>query len=101
MSVVDWLEQYLLPCPSKFFFGMDCPGCGMQRSALALFRGNFVESLTLYPALLPMLFTLVFLGLHLRYKFPNGARTLQYSYFFATLIAVTSYIVKQVQLFNP
>ena len=40
----------LLPCFFKKFTGIDCPGCGFQRSILALLKGNFVESLNLYPA---------------------------------------------------
>ena len=40
----------MLPCFFKHLTGFDCPGCGFQRSVLALFRGDFVASLQLYPA---------------------------------------------------
>lgn len=95
MSWVDWLEQHMLPCPTKYFFGMDCPGCGMQRSLVELLNGNFLESLKLYPGLLPMLFTLVFLVLHLIFKFERGAKVLQYSYIFSAVIVVGAFVVKQ------
>ncbi len=101
MSWIDWIEQHLLPCPSKSLFGLDCPGCGMQRSMVDLLKGNFTDSLKTYPALIPILITLVFLGLHLRYKFKYGSTTLQYAYIFSMLIVVTSYVIKQVQFFNP
>lgn len=101
MSWIDWIEHHLLPCPSKALLGMDCPGCGMQRSLIELFRGNFEGSFKMYPALLPILFTLVFMSFHIRYKFRNGAQTLQYAYIVSALVVVTSYIIKQVQIFNP
>ena len=49
----------MLPCSWKETFGIDCPGCGAQRSLAELFRGNFLESLYLFPALIPLLITLV------------------------------------------
>lgn len=100
MSWIDWIEHHLLPCPSRYFLGLDCPGCGMQRAFLELLRGNFAGSFKLYPALLPILFTLVLLALHLKYKYRNGARTLLFSYIFSAIVVVTSFIIKQVQLFN-
>jgi hypothetical protein len=100
MSWVDWIERHLLPCPSKYYFGVDCPGCGMQRSMMELLRGNFTESLKMYPALLPILFTLVFMVLHIRFKFRNGAITLQYAYIASAVIVLTSYFIKHVQIFN-
>lgn len=95
MGWIDWLEQHMLPCPTKYFFGVDCPGCGMQRSLVELFRGNMVESLQLFPALLPMMFMVIFLGLHLRYKFTHGAAVLQYSFIGSATIVMTSFIIKQ------
>jgi hypothetical protein len=101
MSWLDWIEHHLLPCPSKYFFGLDCPGCGMQRSMLDLLKGDIAGSLKMYPGLLPILFTLVFMVLHLRYKFRNGAMTLQYAYIISAVIVVASFIIKQIQFFNP
>lgn len=43
----------MLPCLFKTYFGIDCPGCGAQRSIQSLLTGNILESLALYPALLP------------------------------------------------
>lgn len=100
MSWLDWIGQHLLPCPSKYFLGMDCPGCGMQRSVIEMLKGNVVESLKMYPGMLPMVFTMVLLAFHLKYRFENGARWLLYSYSFSAVIVVVSFIIKQVQLFN-
>ena len=72
MSIINWLENNMLACPYKKYFGLDCLGCGMQRSFLALLKGNFVESFYLYPALVPMIFMFLFLIAHLIFKFKNG-----------------------------
>ncbi len=39
-------EHIWMPkCPTKAIFGIDCPGCGLQRSAHALLHGNLKEAL--------------------------------------------------------
>jgi hypothetical protein len=52
---INWLQNHLIPCPFKYLTGIDCPGCGFQRSVLALVQGNFHKSFVLYPAALPLL----------------------------------------------
>ena len=47
---IVWLQNHLLTCPFKRLTGYDCPGCGLQRSVIALLQGNVVKSLQLYPA---------------------------------------------------
>jgi hypothetical protein len=43
----------MLTCFSKQYLGVECPGCGIQRSAISLLRGDLLDSLALYPALIP------------------------------------------------
>lgn len=100
MGWIDWIGKHLLPCPTKYFFGMDCPGCGMQRSLFELMKGNFAESLKMYPALIPVLITLLLLILHLRLKLKNGPRMVQYAFIFSSFVIITSFIVKQVNHFH-
>lgn len=59
-----WLlpEKYMLPCLSKQVFGIDCPGCGLQRSVILLLNGKFAESFFMYPGLFPMLALFGFLA---------------------------------------
>jgi hypothetical protein len=89
-----WLEQHLLACPSKKWLHMDCPGCGMQRSLLALLKGNVMESLAFYPATIPVLLMLLYLALHLYFKFSNGAKILTFFFIVNTSIIVLNYIYK-------
>lgn len=93
-GIVDWLEEHLMACPYKKYFNIDCMGCGMQRSFIELLKGNLVESFMLYPALLPIIAMILFLPLHLVFKFKHGARVLKYFFIFNISIVVISYIIK-------
>lgn len=93
---MDDLEQHLLPCFYKKYFGVDCPGCGMQRSMIALLEGHFTESVQLFPALVPMLAMLGFLALHLVFKFERGGTWLKYMFIGVAAIVTVSYIWKMV-----
>lgn len=84
----------MLTCPIKALTGFDCPGCGMQRSFIALLQGNFAQSVCLYPALLPVLFTLAFTLIHIKLKFKNGPAIVKYSFLSTTAIIMISFIVK-------
>ena len=57
---INWLQNHLLPCPFKYLTGIDCPGCGFQRSVIALAQGNLHKSLMLYPATIPLLLFFIY-----------------------------------------
>ena len=90
----EWLNHHLLTCPSKQFFHVDCPGCGLQRSILALFEGDIVKSFQLYPATIPILFCLIFTALHIVFKFKHDASIIKGAFIFASSVIVISYIYK-------
>jgi hypothetical protein len=92
LSFINWLERNQLPCFYKKYLGVECPGCGMQRSFIELLKGDLVGSLRIYPALLPTFFLLIFLALHLIFKFQNGAFILKISFIFTASIIVFHYI---------
>lgn len=88
------IEKYMLPCFTKQFLGMDCPGCGLQRSMLFLFKGEFVEAFKMYPAIYPMiaLFTFLIFKNRLRLKYESN---ITFSLMFVTTVAVLiNYILK-------
>lgn len=55
----------MLDCSWKKTTGLECPGCGLQRSFDQLIHGNLTESLVLFPALLPFLFLVAYTFLHI------------------------------------
>lgn len=78
------MENYMLPCMNKYFFGIDCPGCGIQRAISFLFQGDFVAAFEIFPAIYPMFFFILSLGLH----FADKSRSYHfYINFFAILSA--------------
>ncbi|WP_394750097.1 DUF2752 domain-containing protein [Spongiimicrobium salis] len=53
----------MLPCLNKKLLGVDCPGCGLQRSVALLFHGEFIAAFQMYPAiytLIPLFGILIF-----------------------------------------
>ena len=91
---IQWVENHLLACPSKKFLHIECPGCGFQRSVIELIKGNFMESLRLYPASIPVILLLVFTGLHIKFKYSNGPVIIKTLFIGSALIIVINYIYK-------
>ncbi|QJP33131.1 DUF2752 domain-containing protein [Nonlabens sp. Ci31] len=54
-------DGWMLPCMSKQLTGMDCPGCGIQRSISFLLQGHLTDSFLMYPGLFPGIFLFFFL----------------------------------------
>jgi hypothetical protein len=90
------MEIPLLPCPTKHFFHLDCPGCGLQRSILALLEGDLEKSLSLYPATLPLLALLIYTALHLKFNFRQGAALIKWGYIGCMILILAFYIYKLV-----
>lgn len=92
-------KDYMLPCLNKKLFGVECPGCGLQRAASLLLHGEFTAAFKMYPAIYPMILLLLFLGSTLVVKY-------RYGFFFKWfLVSVTvgtvalSYFIKMNNLF--
>ncbi|SDR99812.1 Protein of unknown function [Polaribacter sp. KT25b] len=94
------LEDYMLPCLNKKLFGIDCLGCGFQRSLLSVIKGDFTAAFNLYPAIFTILIMAFFLLLHLKFKFKNGKKIIIILAIVNVLIIVISYYIKMKPLFN-
>lgn len=88
------IDNYMLPCFTKKLWGIDCPGCGLQRAIVFLLKGEFGAAFEMYPAIYPMLLLLGFITLDkfFRFKFSNII-TLSLTILTAGTI-VTNYILK-------
>jgi hypothetical protein len=91
---IHWLEHHLLSCPFKSLIGIDCPGCGFQRSVMALLKGNLAVSFKLYPATLPFIGLMIFMLLHLKFDFKSGAFIIKLLYILVSAIIIINYIYK-------
>lgn len=93
VGLVEWLEHHQLPCIYQQVLGIPCPACGLQRSFIELLKGNFIESLKIYPPLIPVLVLFLLLGLHLLFRFRNGAALLRISAIVTGAIMVCNYFI--------
>lgn len=88
----------MLTCGIKKITGMDCPGCGIQRSFFKLIHGDFIESFELFPALLPLLFLIIYTVIHLKFMFKNGHKVIL-GLFFATIgLTIFNFTYKLISL---
>ena len=87
-------EDWMFPCMYKKLSGMDCPGCGFQRSLERLINGDLSNSFDYYPPLIPVLIMCLFLVAHLVYNFRNGAGILKWMFIVNSVIITVNYIFK-------
>jgi hypothetical protein len=45
------MEEYMLPCMFKQMIGIDCIGCGIQRSFSLILHGEFSAAFAMFPAI--------------------------------------------------
>ena len=84
----------MFPCMSKTLFGVDCLGCGFQRSFLLLLNGDFVEAFKMYPAIYVMLLFFAIVGLHYIDKRHNYNKPLKGMAILTGIFMVVGYIYK-------
>jgi len=94
LGVMHWMEAHLLSCPFKSHTGIDCPGCGFQRSILALANGDVSHSFQLYPASMPIIALIIFVPAHLKFDFKHGALGIKLAYSLIAVIIILNYIYK-------
>ena len=93
------LEDYMLPCLNKKLFGIDCPGCGMQRSVHLLLQGEFVAAFKMYPAIYPLMLLLAFLVSTIFIKFKFAYQTKLILMLTTAGAILVSYLIKMNILF--
>lgn len=84
----------MIPCSWKESFGIECMTCGAQRSAGLMIDGKIIESILLFPATIPLLFTALFTFAHLIFHFRNGARIIIFSFSFSAFLIVINFVFK-------
>ncbi len=84
----------MLDCHWKSTLGIECPGCGFQRSVDLLIHGDFLGSIQLFPATIPLIATLIFAILHLQFKFRKGAKIIIVLFSLTALLILINFCVK-------
>ena len=92
--MIGWLEANMIPCFFKEYLNISCITCGMQRSIIALLKGDFQESFFLYPPLLFNIALIMFIVLHLIFKFSQGASVSMWFFIINLIVMMVSYIIK-------
>ena len=95
-NIISWLEWHMGTCRFHEQTQVACPGCGLQRAFIALLKGDLLESILLFPALIPLLVMFSFLGLHLIFKFRHGALALKIMYISNASIILGNFIIKMI-----
>lgn len=88
------MEEYMLPCMNKWFFGLDCPGCGLQRSLVFLWHGEFAKAFHIFPAVFTMMIFVFFLGLHLLDRTRNYQKIVIGTALLNGVVMIIAYIYK-------
>jgi hypothetical protein len=93
---ISWLEGNMLQCFNKQLFGLECPGCGMQRSLIALLKGDYYESFILYPPLSFIIGLMMLLVMHLSFRLKHGASVIKWYFILTTFIVIANFIFKNI-----
>ncbi len=89
-------EEYMLPCLNKKLFGIECMGCGMQRSAYLIIKGEFIDAFYMYPAIYTLILLLFLIILSLFYKFKNQQKIINILAIASVSIIIISFIIKKI-----
>ncbi|WP_345741932.1 DUF2752 domain-containing protein [Seonamhaeicola maritimus] len=84
----------MLPCLNKTLFGVECLGCGIQRSVALIFKGEFVEAFHMYPAIYNIFILLIFLIFNLFIKFKHDYKIKMTLIAITVIVVVVSYLIK-------
>ncbi len=88
------LDDYMLPCLNKTLFGVECPGCGMQRSLALIIHGEFIAAFKIYPAIFTIFILALFLIVNFFFKFKHDYKIKMGLVILNVIIIIISYLIK-------
>lgn len=88
------LENYMLPCLTKTFFGFECPGCGAQRALHFLFNGELLMAFKMYPAIYTLIPLFLVIGINIFFNFKYASKIISVLAMISAIIIIISYIYK-------
>ncbi|MGB5822363.1 MAG: DUF2752 domain-containing protein [Saonia sp.] len=87
-------EDLMLPCLSKRILGVDCPGCGLQRSVAFLFQGDFVAAFKMYPAIYTIILLFAFLSVDYFFKIKHANKIVITLMISSIVLILANFILK-------
>lgn len=84
----------MLPCLNKKLLGIDCLGCGLQRSVALILKGEFVEAFYMYPAIYPLILMISFIGFNFFVQFKYDWKIKLSLMIITALTMIISYFIK-------
>ncbi|WP_242084724.1 DUF2752 domain-containing protein [Aestuariivivens sediminis] len=87
-------EDYMLPCLNKKLLGFECLGCGMQRSALLVLRGEFADAFNMYPAIYTLIILLGVIALNAFKNFKYAHKIITVLVLLNVVIIIGNYVIK-------
>ncbi len=84
----------MLPCLNKKILGVECMGCGIQRSIALIFQGEFVAAFQIYPAIYSLITLFLFIGINIFFKFKHSNKIIGALSIITVATIIISYIIK-------
>lgn len=94
MFLILNVEDYMLPCFTKKLFGIDCPGCGLQRAVTFLFQGDFTAAWEMYPAIFTIIPLFGFLAADQLFQIKYANKIIVLLMISSVGLILTNYILK-------
>lgn len=88
------LKDYMLPCLSKTIFGIECLGCGFQRSFLLLIHADFIGAFKMYPAIFTLIGLFLFILINFKLKFKHSEKIISRLAYLNLSIMIVNYLIK-------
>jgi hypothetical protein len=87
-------EEFMLPCLNKKLFGIDCMGCGMQRSVALIFQGEFTAAFNMYPAIYTLILLFAVIAVNTFINFKYASKIILILAILNGLIIISNFILK-------
>ncbi|RZT93316.1 uncharacterized protein DUF2752 [Ancylomarina subtilis] len=94
-KLIHWLETNSLPCHFYQNYQIECPGCGLQSALILLLKGNFIDSIQTYPALLPIILLGISLVIHIKFRSKWTIKSNRILSSLTLILILYNFIIKQ------
>lgn len=88
------IEDYMLPCLNKKLLGFECMGCGLQRSAALMLKGQFTDAFFMYPAIYTIIALFGFIIINHFNNYKLGNKIIIILALLNVVVIIFSYILK-------